>query len=536
MKLNEDGMKNRAEWKAAGYALPEFDRETIKKETAKHPFWIHFGAGNLFRASVANVVQKLLNQGIIDRGVIAAEGYDCEVIEKLYRPHDNYMIHVTVLPDGRMEKTVIGSITESLALDAENEADFDRLKEIFRKESLQIVTVTITEKGYSFVNGKGELLREVEEDIKNGPGKPASLIGKITALLYERFLNGAKPIAMVSMDNFPKNGEEFRTAVATIAERWTKDQKAEGDFFCYVNDESRVSFPWTMIDKIAPRPGNFVMEVLKKDDVEEPESVMTAKNTRAALFVNTEAFEYLIIEDNFPNGRPALAQGDLVFASRETVERAEKMKACTCFDPLQTALAIFGCLLGYKKISEEMKDEAIRKLVEEIGYKEGLLAAANPGIIEPKEFLSNALSVRLPNSFLPDTPQRIATDTSKKLAIRFGETIRWYMTSERFNVKDLRGIPMVFAGWLRYLTGVDDRGNVFALSPDELLSSICPYVMKVKLGGDVDTESLRPLLSDARIFGVDLYEAHLAEKVCEYFVEMCKGKGAVREVLERYYL
>ena len=98
------------------------------------------------------------------------------------------------------------------------------------------------------------------------------------------------------------------------------------------------------------------------------------------------------------------------------------MKVCTCLNPLHTALAVFGCLLDYNLISAEMKNETLVKLVEGIGYKEGLPVVVNPGILDPKEFIDTVLKVRVPNPFMPDTPQRIATDTSQKLAIRFGET------------------------------------------------------------------------------------------------------------------
>ena len=62
---------------------------------------------------------------------------------------------------------------------------------------------------------------------------------------------------------------------------------------------------------------------------------------------------------------------------------------------------------------------------------------------------------------MPDTPQRIATDTSQKLAIRFGETIKAYAASPELNVSDIKLIPLVFAGWLRYLMAIDDNGNEF---------------------------------------------------------------------------
>ena len=75
MKLNEQGVKNRAPWEAAGYSLPEFDRDAVRKNTLAHPEWIHFGAGNIFRAFQANVMQKLLNRGIAKTGLLVAEGF-----------------------------------------------------------------------------------------------------------------------------------------------------------------------------------------------------------------------------------------------------------------------------------------------------------------------------------------------------------------------------------------------------------------------------------------------------------------------------
>ena len=62
MKLNTQGVNNRAQWESAGYRLPEFDREAVAGRTKQQPVWVHFGAGNLFRAYQANAVQKLLNE------------------------------------------------------------------------------------------------------------------------------------------------------------------------------------------------------------------------------------------------------------------------------------------------------------------------------------------------------------------------------------------------------------------------------------------------------------------------------------------
>ena len=275
--------------------------------------------------------------------------------------------------------------------------------------------------------------------------------------------------------------------------------------------------------------------MLKDVGFEDVEDIITSRKSYVSSFVNAEESEYLIIEDNFPNGRPALEEGGIIFTDRATVEKVEKMKVCTCLNPLHTALAIFGCLLGYDLISKEMEDPELKTLVEKIGYVEGFPVVVNPGIIDPKEFIDEVLQVRIPNPFIPDTPQRIATDTSQKLGIRFGETIKAYIAREDLNVTDLKLIPLVLAGWCRYLMGIDDNGDKMELSPDPLLEEVVPYVTTIVLGDKGSFhDQLKPILSNATIFGINLYEAGLGEKVEGYFAELVSGKGAVRKTLKKY--
>ncbi|MDE5824725.1 MAG: mannitol dehydrogenase family protein, partial [Lachnospiraceae bacterium] len=252
--LTENGVLNhKEEWKKAGYDLPEFDRKAVIKNTREKPMWVHFGAGNIFRAFQANIMQELLNDGSMDSGLIAVDGFDSEIIEKMYKPHDCMGILVTLKSDGMVDKTVIGSIVEALAADRENVDDMARLIEIFESDSLQMVSFTITEKGYSLVDGKGELLSAVKADMGNKPDMSVSYIGKVTSLLYARFLAGAKPVAMVSMDNCSHNGDKLYNAVHEFAVAWEKAGHAETGFTAYIEDKNKVSFPWTMIDKITPR-------------------------------------------------------------------------------------------------------------------------------------------------------------------------------------------------------------------------------------------------------------------------------------------
>ena len=182
-----------------------------------------------------------------------------------------------------------------------------------------------------------------------------------------------------------------------------------------------------------------------------------------------------------------------------------------------------------------MKHPTLKRLVEIIGYEEGLPVVINPGILDPKEFIDQVVNVRIPNPFLPDTPQRIATDTSQKLAIRFGETIKAYVADPSLDVKDLKLIPLVFAGWLRYLMGVDDAGNPFTPSPDPLLEAVTPFVAGFALTDEPkDLGLLDKLLANDKIFGVDLHEIGMAKLVKGYFAELSSGIGAVDATLQKY--
>ncbi len=537
MKLTKDGVFNHKDaWLEKGYVLPRFDVEKLVQETAENPVWIHFGAGNIFRAFHANLAQKLLDEGEMKSGIIAAAGFDYENITRVYRPHDNMFLAVTLKADGSIEKKIIASIGETRTFDREDAAELGRLKEIFASPTLQLATFTITEKSYSISDQKGDLLPAIQADFEAGPKGAESYMGKVTALLLNRFESGAAPLAMVSTDNCSHNGDRLKEAVLAFAGAWTDRGLADAAFPAYVSDGSRVSFPWTMIDKITPRPDASVEQILRNDGVEQPEAVITGKKSSVAPFVNAEESEYLIIEDKFPGGRPPLEKAGVYFTDRETVDKVEKMKVCTCLNPLHTALAVFGCLLGYEKISEEMQDGDLKKLVEIVGYKEGLPVVVDPGIIKPREFIDTVLRQRLPNPFMPDTPRRIATDTSQKLSVRFGETIKAYGAREDLRVEDLKAIPLVLAGWIRYLTGIDDRGESFAPSEDPLLESTQAFVKGLALKKyDIRelSDRLLELLKNERIFGVDLENAGLKDAVLGYLAELLDGPGAVRRTLHR---
>ena len=125
-------------------------------------------------------------------------------------------------------------------------------------------------------------------------------------------------------------------------------------------------------------------------------------------------------------------------------------------------------------------------------------------------------------------------DTSQKLPIRFGETIKKYL-ERKMDTDNLVLIPLVLAGYARYLKGIRDDNVPFQPSPDPLLDELQAVVAPLTVGASgQDYSCLKKLYSRADIFGVDLYAAGLGERIEGMVKELFAGEGAVRATLHKY--
>jgi fructuronate reductase len=163
MKLTLEGIKNKEAWN--GFKLPAFDIEKMCETTKKTPVWIHFGSGNIFRAFLCSAAQELLDTGVMTSGITAAESHGTEIITECFKPHDNLCVAVTLNGDGSTSKEVVASVGEALT----TAYDFNRIADIFCTDSLQMVSFTITEKGYALRDASGKIFPMVEIDKKTDP-------------------------------------------------------------------------------------------------------------------------------------------------------------------------------------------------------------------------------------------------------------------------------------------------------------------------------------------------------------------------------
>ena len=534
MKLTLEGLKDRQDWEKAGIELPSYDAAALAQRTRTSPVWVHFGVGNIFRIFIGGIADRLISEGLMDRGITGVETFDYDVVDKIYRPYDNLVLSITLHGDGTTERRVLGSVTEAVKAQYSDPEQWKRLKKIFCDSGLQMVSFTITEKGYALTKADGAYFEFVKADIEHGPEKATGAMAVVTAMLLERYRSGKAKLALVSMDNCSQNGQKFRNSVLEIAEEWRKRGFVDDGFFTYIRDESQVSFPWTMIDKITPRPSEKIAKELEEAGVEGMQPVITSGKTYIAPFVNAEGPQYLVVEDSFPNGRPALEKASVYMTDRDTVNKSEKMKVTACLNPIHTALGPYGCVLGYELFSDEMKDPEMLELARRVGYVEGMEVVPDPGILSPKAFLDEVINERFPNPYLGDTTQRLSVDVSQGIGIRFGETIKAYV--EKYgDAKRLNGIPIAIAGWFRYLLAIDEEGRPFELAPDPMVSELREAMSSIVFGEPSSlTDQFKGILSNENIFAVDLYKAGIGEKIEEIFREEIAGPGAVRKTVKKY--
>ena len=223
MKLTLEGIKNREAWEKAGIALPKYDVEKVSQKAKEEPGWVHFGIVNIFRLFIVGSADGLLEEGVLDRGITCVETFDYDVVDKIYDPYDNLGLSVILHGDGTREYKVLGSLAEAVKAQSADPKQWSRLKEIFASKSLQMVSFTITEKGYALQKADGSWFPFVEADIKNGPDKATGAMAVLVAMLLERYKAGKYPLALVSMDNCSQNGAKLRESVLMMATEWKKE-------------------------------------------------------------------------------------------------------------------------------------------------------------------------------------------------------------------------------------------------------------------------------------------------------------------------
>lgn len=407
-------------------AVPVYDRSKVT------PGIVHFGVGGFHRSHQAFTIDNLLAQGLAQDWGIIGVGLlksDEQMLAALV-PQDCLYTLVTKFPNGQIDYRVIGSIISYLYAWQDPQVVLDWLID----PQIRIVSLTITEGGYSFDRATGEFdptAPGIAEDLR-ASGTPISAFGYIVEGLRIRRELGIAPFTVQSCDNIQSNGDVAKKMITEFA-KFKNLELAEWI-------ASNVAFPNAMVDRITP--------ATSPQDV----SSTSAKLGVADRWpVPCEPFFQWVIEDHFPLGRPPFEEANVQMV--ENVVPYELMKL-RLLNASHQGLCFFGHLIGYKYVHEAMEDPLIVELLRRYMDEEATPTLLPVPGVDLDEYKAKLIE-RFSNEYILDTIPRLATDSSDRIP-KFILPVVLELLKANLPVKLSAAI---IASWARYAEAVDERGN-----------------------------------------------------------------------------
>lgn len=469
---------------------PQYDRHQLQSRI------VHFGFGAFHRAHQALLTDRVLNTQGGDWGICEISLFSGDRLMSQLREQDHLY---TVLEKGANgnQPIIIGAVRECL------NAKLDSLSAIIEKfcePQVAIISLTITEKGYCIDPATGSLDTanpRIVHDLQT-PDEPHSAPGIIVEALHRRRERGLQPFTVLSCDNIPDNGHVVKNAVLGMA------QKRSPELATWI--DAHVSFPGTMVDRIVPAATDESLdEIARELGVIDP------------CAISCEPFIQWVIEDHFVSGRPCWESAGVQMV--DDVLPWEQMKL-RMLNGSHSFLAYLGYLAGYQHISDCMQDSAFREAACRLMLDEQAptLQITNVDL----EQYANSLLERFANPALKHKTWQIAMDGSQKLPQRMLEGIRVHLARQ----SDWPLLALGVAGWMRYVSGVDDAGTAIDIR-DPMSEKIRTIV-----ANSTESERVAALLSLREIFAADLVQNPQFVAAIEHAWQRIARYGAHRAVIE----
>jgi fructuronate reductase len=403
----------------------DFDRSQLESKI------VHLGFGAFHRAHQGLYTSELAQKGHSNWGYCEVNLFGGEALIEALREQDHLY---TVLEKGAtgFQAKISGSIVESL------HADLDGIDAVLAKMTepqIAIVSLTVTEKGYCADAATGKLDRNnplIIADLAS-PHAPRSAIGVIVEALRLRKEAGLTPFTVMSCDNIQENGHVAKAAVLQYA--------ALCDESLSQWIERHVTFPCTMVDRIVPAATDEALnEIADYLGVYDP------------CGIACEPFRQWVIEDNFVAGRPEWAHVGAQFVA--DVVPYEEMKL-RMLNGTHSFLAYLGYLAGYQHISDTMADPNYQAVALKVMMEAQAPTLSMPEGTDLQRYADNLIE-RFINPSLKHRTWQIAMDGSQKIPQRFGGSLRHHLA----NGTSFELIATAIAGWIRYVTGIDENGQL----------------------------------------------------------------------------
>ncbi len=443
--------------------LPGYDRSELVARI------VHLGFGAFHRAHQGVYADILASEHASDWGYIEVNLIGGEQQIADLRQQDNLYTVAEMSADAWTAR-VVGVVKEAL------HAQVDGLETVLAKmcePQIAIVSLTITEKGYCHSPATGQLMLDhplIAGDLEQ-PQQPKSAVGVVVEGLARRKAAGLPVFSVMSCDNMPENGHVMRNVVCAYA------RALNDDLANWI--EQNVTFPSTMVDRIVPA---VTPETLNK--------IEQLTGVRDPAGVACEPFRQWVIEDNFVAGRPAWEKAGAELVA--DVIPFEEMKL-RMLNGSHSFLAYLGYLAGYQHINDCMEDENYRRAAHALMLQEQAPTLKVQGV-DLRRY-ADLLIERYSNPALRHRTWQIAMDGSQKLPQRMLDSVRWHLANNgHFDL-----LALGVAGWMRYVGGVDEKGEAIEVC-DPLLNVIQAAVNASEEG----TARVQALLGIDAIFGTAL--------------------------------
>ncbi|HEU5023385.1 MAG TPA: mannitol dehydrogenase family protein [Spirillospora sp.] len=398
---------------------------------------LHLGLGGFFRAHQAWYTEHAPDAP--GWGIAAFTGASTAIAERLTAQDGLYTV-ITRAGDGDAFE-VVGSVAA-----AHPGGDHDAWLAYWRRPDLAVVTLTVTEAGY----GRGAdggldialpgVLGDIAALRADAEAKVATAVGRLLAGLAARRRAGGGPVAIVSCDNLPGNGELTARVIRELAEATGSPSLRAA--------AANASYVTTMVDRITPWA------------TEEDSAVVAAATGRAdAAPVITEPFAEWVLSGEFPSGRPRWEEAGARFVADTAPHEERKL---WLLNGGHSLLAYAGPLRGHATVADAVADPVCRAWLEE------WWAEASSRLDLPEAELTAyraALLERFANPRIRHALAKIAEDGSQKLPVR----VLPALLAARKQGEPPPGTIRIIAAWLLHLRGhgvaVRDAGAPSADGP-----------------------------------------------------------------------
>lgn len=423
LKLNLTNLRKLRE----DIVVPTYERASLSAGI------VHVGLGNFHRAHQADYLHRLFQTGRDHDWAIIGAGtrpYDAVMRDRLIA--QDCLTTIVELDPAGLSAHVSGAMIDYCEIDAK------KLIAAMARPEIRIVSLTVTEGGY-YVNAKTGGFDVAHPDIVTDaahPDAPKTVFGIIIAALMARRAAGVPPFTVMTCDNLPDNGHVARNAVLGLA-RLIRSDAAE-----WIAD--KVAFPNSMVDCITPATGARELDLVRERfDVDDAAPVVC------------EPFRQWVLEDNFPQGRPALEAVGVEFVADVAPYELMKLRV---LNGGHAAIAYPSGLLGHHYVHEAMADPLIAAWLDAVEHRE-IMPTVPPIPNVSLEAYCRTVAGRFANAALGDTIPRLCLDGSNRQPKFILPTI----AAQLEKGGSIDGLSLEVALWCHYCAGTADDGKPIEL-------------------------------------------------------------------------